>query len=245
MPSSVVPACAPVSSPIATSSSGVAQRLATGWPSPSLCEDDCVNEKPERAGLERAAELGAHLGDLLGRRLAADRVRAHHVAADRAVADEEARVHRDAALEAVEELGEGLPLPVGAVLERGEGHALDLRHHPAEVVGVAVAERREGEAAVAADDGGDAVHARRARGGVPHELGVVVGVRVDEAGGDDVAGGVDLVRRCLVDRADRDDPSVADPDVGDAPGRTGAVDDGAALMTSSSMVFTRSGATQD
>ena len=46
MPSSVVPGCAPVSSHIATSSSGVAQRLATGWPSPSLCEDDWVNEKP-------------------------------------------------------------------------------------------------------------------------------------------------------------------------------------------------------
>ena len=55
-----------------------------------------------------------------------------------------------------------LPLPVGAVLERGEGHALDLRHHAAQVVGVAVAQRREGEAAVAADHGGDAV--RRSTG---------------------------------------------------------------------------------
>ena len=46
MPSSVVPSCAPVSSLSARSSSGVAQRLATGWPSPSLCDVDCVNEKP-------------------------------------------------------------------------------------------------------------------------------------------------------------------------------------------------------
>ena len=46
MPSRVVPGCCPVSSLIAMSSSGVAQRLATGLPSPSLCDDDCVNEKP-------------------------------------------------------------------------------------------------------------------------------------------------------------------------------------------------------
>ena len=46
MPSSVVPAWAPVSALMAMSSSGVAHRLATGWPSPSLCDDDCVNEKP-------------------------------------------------------------------------------------------------------------------------------------------------------------------------------------------------------
>ena len=89
------PACSPVSSLMAMSSSGVAQRLATGWPSPSLCDDDWVNEKPSAPGVERAAELGAHLGDLLGGGLAADRVGAHHVAADRAVTGEEAGVHRD------------------------------------------------------------------------------------------------------------------------------------------------------
>ena len=119
------PGAAPVSSLIAMSSSGVAQRLATGWPSPSLCDDDCVNEKPSAPAVERLAELGAHLGDLLGGGLAADGVGAHHVATDRAVTGEEAGVHRDGALELVEELAERLPLPVDALLERGEGHALD------------------------------------------------------------------------------------------------------------------------
>ena len=91
-----------------------------------------------RAGLDRlVAELGAHRGDLLRGGLAADRVGAHHVAADRAVPDEEAGVHRDLAVEPVEVLAEGLPLPVDALLERGERHALDLGHHPAQVVGVA------------------------------------------------------------------------------------------------------------
>ena len=43
----------------------------------------------------------------------------------------------DVAVDPVEVLGERLPAPVGAVLERGERHALDLGHHLAEVVGVA------------------------------------------------------------------------------------------------------------
>ena len=47
---------------------------------------------------------------------------------------------------------------------------------------------------------------------------------VDEAGRDDLAGGVDLLPR-LGDVADGDDPAVADPDVGRAALRAGAVDD--------------------
>ena len=90
--------------------------------------------------------------DLVVGRLAADRVGAHHVAADRAVPDEEPGVDPDAALEPAEVLAEGLPVPVDALLERGERHALDLRHHPAQVVGVLGVQRREREAAVAADD---------------------------------------------------------------------------------------------
>src|SRR5690242_20234905 len=65
--------------------------------------------------------------------------------------DEETGVDRDRALEPVEELAEGLPLPVDALLERRERHALDPRHHPSQVVGVAVVQGREAEAAVAAD----------------------------------------------------------------------------------------------
>ena len=46
----------------------------------------------------------------------------------------------------------------------GRGHALDPRHHPLKVVGLGRVgpQGSEGEAAVAADDGGDAVVGRRA-----------------------------------------------------------------------------------
>ena len=51
--------------------------------------------------------------------------------------------------------------------------------------------RRESDAAVAGDDGGDAVAAGRLEQRVPADLAVVVGVDVDEARRDDLAGGVD------------------------------------------------------
>jgi hypothetical protein len=50
-------------------------------------------------------------------------------------------------------------------------------------------------------------------------------VRVDEAGRDDAARGVDLAGPAPVaDLADRDDAVAGDADVGPAPGRAGAVD---------------------
>ena len=120
---------------------GARRASPTGW-RPAGRRRRCASttawsrSRARRPSSDRA-ELGAHRGELLGRGLAADGVGAHHVAAERAVADEEAGVDRDAALEPVEVLAEGLPLPGDALLERGERHALDLGHHPAQVVGVA------------------------------------------------------------------------------------------------------------
>ena len=53
------------------------------------------------------------------------------------------------------------------------------------------ARRGDREPAVAGDDGGDAVVARRGERRVPEDLRVVVGVDVDEPGRDDVAAGVE------------------------------------------------------
>ena len=107
--------------------------------------------------------------------------------------DHEPGVDGDAPVEGGQVLAEGRPPPTDALLKGLEGHALDLGHHAAGVVGVLGAggvERGEGESAVAAGDGGDAVvHGGRGVR-VPEELGVVVGVRIDEAGGEDESGGV-------------------------------------------------------
>ena len=65
--------------------------------------------------------------------------------------------------------------------------------------------------------------------GVPEDLGVVVGVEVDEAGGDVEAVGVEhLARVARRDAADLGDDPVPDGDVRAIPRHTGPVEDGAA-----------------
>ena len=79
------------------------------------------------------------------------------------------------------------PVPRHALGERGERHALDPGQHAHEVVAVLGPERRDREAAVAADHGRHAVQRRRRQRRVPEHLRVVVRVDVDEAGRDDLA----------------------------------------------------------
>jgi hypothetical protein len=94
---------------------------------------------------------------MFGCRLLADSGLAHHDAAQRRVPDEEPGVDGERAVEAIEVLAEGLPVPRHALGQRLERHALDARQHPHEVVGLARRQRRDREAAVAADDRRDAV----------------------------------------------------------------------------------------
>ena len=68
----------------------------------------------------------------------------------------------------------------------GDVHVLDVLERAGDQVAVLGPGGGDGEAAVAGHDRGDAVEARRGERRVPEHLGVVVGVDVDEAGGDDV-----------------------------------------------------------
>lgn len=101
-------------------------------------------------GVHGVVEEVEHLLHLLGRGLSADGVRAHDVAAQRAVSDHEPGVDGDPSFEGVEVLAEGGPAPVDAFLKGLEGHAFDLAHHAAGVVGVlgaAGVQRGQGEPA--------------------------------------------------------------------------------------------------
>ena len=124
--SSWVPSCSPTARERASSSAGSACREATGLPvavgvGGGLGGGQApARRRPWRRG--RARSIGV---ELLGRRLPADRVRPHHVPAQRAVADHEARVDGDPPFEGVEVLAEGVPGPVDALLQGGQGHALD------------------------------------------------------------------------------------------------------------------------
>ncbi len=172
-------------------------------------------------------------GDSRSTALAAppDGALAHDQPAQRRVADQEAGVHGDAAVEVAEPLAERGPVPWQPGPQRGERHALDPRHHPRDVVGVLGRQGRQREAAVAAEHGRHAVQRRGAGVGVPEELGVVVGVQVDEAGGDEHAAGVDHAGAVGPGGGvgtDGRHPLALDHDVGPDRRRPGAVDDRAA-----------------
>ena len=182
----------------------------------------------DRARAQRLGDERAHRGDLVRRRLALHRLLAHHVEADRGVAHERAHVDRGAAaLDRVQVLRERLEGPLGADAraQRVERHAFHLLEREEHELTVRGPRRRDAEAAVAHHHRGDAVPRRDGQHAVPEDLGVVVGVDVDEAGRDDGAVGVEHPIGGAGRGPDRGDPSVADRDVGAACRRAGPVDD--------------------
>ena len=117
-------------------------------------------------------------------------------------------------VDVVEVLGEALPRPREALVQRGAGDVLDALHQFDQPLVIRRAERREADAAVAHHDRGHAVPARRCQLDVPRRLAVVVGVDVDEAGCDELAVGVELAAAACVDVSDSGDHAVVDRDVG-------------------------------
>src|SRR5207247_275259 len=102
-----------------------------------------------------------------------------------------------APLERTQVAPEVLPRPRDTGAQRLDGHALDEEEELHERLAVRLAAGRDGEPAVAHDDGRDAVPRRGARLRVPEELAVVVGMDVDEAGGEGEARAVDLAGAVL------------------------------------------------
>src|SRR5439155_27178994 len=98
-------------------------------------------------------------------------------------------------------------------------------HEADEPVAALGPDGREPDAAVAHHDGGDAVPGGGAEERVPRDLPVVVGVDVDEAGGDDAAAGVDHVAALVIDVPDLGDAPPIDRHVARKGRRTGSVDD--------------------
>src|SRR3954453_23239336 len=128
-------------------------------------------------------------------------------------------------VEAGQPLAERRPLPVEDGSECFERHALDPSHHLGEGVLVVRTRGGEREAAVAAENRGDAVLHGRARGRIPEQLRVVVRVQVNKPWRYRLPFGINGFRYQLVDIADCDDPSVAYTDVTVTCGCAGAVDD--------------------
>ena len=188
-----------------------------------------VERYAERSGLDAVAHCGLYRLDLVAGGLALLGVGAHHPAADRGVADHHAVVDAEVVVERAEVVAERAPAPRHAVHQHVVGDGLDLREHPGERGLVALAHGRERQRAVAAHHGRDAVVAGEGAERVERHLPVVVGVVVDEAGGDDAAARVDLARRRAVQPSDGGDAPVHDADVGNLRGIARPVHHEAAL----------------
>ena len=127
-------------------------------------------------------------------------------------------------LQAVEELGEGRPLPLDAGFHRLGRNVLGPLEVADDHAPVGRGARRQGEAAVAHDHRGDAVPAGGGAQRIPEDLGIHVGVAVHEPGRHDLSLGVDDVARPLPNAADRHDAAMPDTDVGREARQAGSVD---------------------
>ncbi len=189
-----------------------------------------AGRQAERAGGERLGEQTLHGGEVYLARVVPRGGRAHDGPSQRRVAHQEAGVDAEPTFEPVEERAEGRPVDRAPGPEGAERDALDDGHHARHVVGISVGDRGQRESAVPGDDRGDAVERRRAGVRVPEELGVVVGVDVDETGGHHQSVGIENLYpgghggRSI--RTDHCDATVHDRHIGGASRRAGTVDDG-------------------
>ena len=187
-----------------------------------------AGREADGARRETLAQEILHHADLVGGRGALLRVGAHRPHPDHAVARERRDVERDAPAQCGDVVGEALPRPLEGAAEGGVGHLLDLLEHADQLGAVLGLERRQRERAVAVHHGGDAVLERRPRLSVPEQLRVEMRVRVDEAGCDDEAVGVDRASCGRAPQvADRFDDAASDAEVSAALGRARSIDDAA------------------
>ena len=178
--------------------------------------------EPHGTGGHGLGHHGLHAGQLFGGGGPFVGLLAHDVHPHRGVAHVTPVVQRRApALHGVEILREGLELvPRHADREGVEAHVLHVLQRSGEQRDQVRSDGGDGESAVAGDDAGHAVEGRRGEPRVPEHLGVVVGVDVDEPGGDDLARGVELTlpaealsrrRRCVLRTPPRRRPERAAP----------------------------------
>ena len=185
----------------------------------------------EGAGLQGAAGDAAHLGHVLARGIVVAAL-AHDIVADGDVGRLGSDVHRVGGVDVVEVFGEGLPAPGDAVMQRRAGDVLDALHQFDQFAFGARPHRGEADPAIAHHDGSDPMPAAWRHLLVPTDLAVVVGVDVHEAGGQQVALGIDDplgLGGAAVGRGDFGDRAAIGDHIGADRLGAGAVDEGGVL----------------
>jgi hypothetical protein len=165
----------------------------------------------ESPGADRLGGQAAHFGQIVrGRRFLPGAALAHDKDPQGGVRQLGGDVDIQRALvEGVEVLREGLPVPRQTLGHHHLGDVLDPFHQLDQHLMLLGPAGGEADAAVAHDHRGDPVV-----GG----LAVVVGVDVDESGGDQLAGRVDLLGRGAVNLAHGGDAAVQNGDIADEGG---------------------------
>ncbi len=172
----------------------------------------------KRAGLQRLLQERGHRVELgRGRR---SRLHAHHHETQRIVADQHAGVH-------------GGRRKRGEIIGKGERAERQPRRARAEVVAqeldLAGQRRRDREAAMADDLGGDPLAHLRVRGRIDRQGEVRMSLDVDEARTDGEPGAIDRLHRLARQRrADGRDAPAPNSDVAGPPRRPAAVEQRAA-----------------
>ena len=187
-----------------------------------------VDGEAEGALRHRPPGQRGDLLDLFRRGRFLDGALAHHVEAGCAVAHQAADVdHRPQPFDGVQIAAVGLPVPRQAGEDGVLRNVLDGLHHAGQKLAIRFAAGREGHAAVAEQRGGDAVPGDGRHVRIPADLGVQVGVQVDEAGGDRMAAGVDFFDALGGYVAHGNDGVAVDGDIRGERFGAGAVHDGA------------------
>jgi hypothetical protein len=180
------------------------------------------------AGLQGSAQQALHRGDVgwCGD-LLCQRTLAHHGHAQGVVRHQgqEVRAVRHG-LQHVQVVAKTAPVEPDAFGQCRAGDVFHAFHQRDQFCLAAWHAGREGDATVAHQQRGHAMMDAGAEGLIPGRLAVVVGVDVDEAGGQPGPAAVDALAYDRADAADLGDEAVLHADVGGEGGGPRAVDDG-------------------
>lgn len=188
---------------------------------------DALGGKAAAAGIHRLVEQPAHLAGLgIGGLAFLGLLHPHHPGQQRS----QRHIRKDVdalgtAIDAVEEFGKGDPVPRQPGLHRRIGNRFHARHGQHRALAILGMHRGEAEAAVADYNRSDPVPTGNRTVGIPEQLGVIVGVKVDKSGRDNRAGCVDDALGSVARKPpDLGDLAVLDPDIGAEPRHPGPVD---------------------
>lgn len=164
--------------------------------------------------------------DFFGGCFAGERVFAHDIAAQRAVADLRDHVHAQLALfDERHVFAEGLPGQRRVLQQRFFRHFFRRAKYAEQIVLIPRAHRRERKTAIAHQNRGHAMRSGRIDDRIPKQLAVIMSMGVDKARSRDLAANINRVLGVPVHGANRRDPPVLHRDVTLIGFRAGAIDD--------------------